>query len=366
MKKRLAVIGASTGQLPLCQKAHKMGLETFCFAWPKGAICKDYVDHFIPVSIFEMDEIVRYCREYGIDGIVSNASETTALVVSYVAEKLGKVCTPYESFIKIQNKEFVRRTTNALPLLSKVDYNIGLLDDVVSSTQPPYVLKPIKGAAKKGVNFVSGSTANLLISDDLKDAVFIAEKYITGKEYSVESMSYNHQHEVIQITEKVGTGAPHFVELEHHQPAVLAIQVEDKIRKVIPLILSSIGFTNGASHTEIKVDEEDNIFLIEVNPRGGGDYISNNLIGLSTDYDYLKQLILVSLGMYEPVPAHNIAYSGIYFLSAYTEHLLPYFEEEMKEWMVIRERTGKGLTHSCSNYDRDGFILYCSNKKIIL
>ena len=103
MKKKIAIIGASTGQLPLCLKAKEMGLETYCFAWPKGAVCKDYADCFVPISIFELDEIVKYCKLYHIDGVVSNASEATALVVSYVAEKLGKICTPYDNFQKIQN-----------------------------------------------------------------------------------------------------------------------------------------------------------------------------------------------------------------------------------------------------------------------
>ena len=365
MKKRIAIIGASIGQLPLCKKAHEMGLETFCFAWPHEAVCKDYVDYFFPISIFEMDKIVQYCRKYNIEGVVSNASESTALVASYVAEKIGKNCTPYESFLKIQNKEFVRKVTNALSCLSKVNYKVGRLNELRSSFARPYVLKPIKGAAKKGVNFVDDTVTDFSIPDDLQEAVFMAEEYIMGKEYSVESMSYKGYHEVIQITEKIGTGAPHFVELEHHQPATLPIEIREKIRNVIPQLLSSIGFINGASHTEIKVDDE-HIYLVEVNPRGGGDYISNELINMSTDYDYLKQMILVSLGEYEIVSVHNKAYSGVYFLSAYTDRLLPYFEGELKDWMVARERTNDELTHSSSNYDRDGFILYCSNRKIIL
>ena len=79
MKKRIAIIGASTGQLPLCLKAKDMGLEVYCFAWPQGAVCKDYADHFVPISIFEMDTIVRYCQEGKIDVVVSNASDATAL-----------------------------------------------------------------------------------------------------------------------------------------------------------------------------------------------------------------------------------------------------------------------------------------------
>ena len=167
--KRIAIIGASTGQLPLCKKAHEMGLESYCFAWPKDAICKEYVDHFIPISIFEMDEIVRYCQELNVDGVVSNASETTALGVAYVAEKLGKQATSYQAILNIQNKEFVRLKTNGIEGLGHVRFTVGKLNDIIPTFPYPYVLKPLKGASKKGVNFVS--------LRDAGDPVEIAKAY---------------------------------------------------------------------------------------------------------------------------------------------------------------------------------------------
>lgn len=366
MKKKIAIIGASTGQLPLCLKAKEMGLETYCFAWPEGAVCRDYVDHYVPVSIFEMDAIVDYCRKCGISGVVSNASDATALVVSYVAEKLGKVGVPYQSFKNIQNKAFVREKTNGIIGLGPVNFKFGTWEHIFSTFPRPYVLKPVTGASKKGVNFVDDSVKELLIPEDLKEAVFMAETFVDGKEYSVESMSYHRRHQVIQVTEKISTGAPHFVELEHHQPASLSADMAEKIRDLIPRILSSVDFSDGASHTEIKINEAGQVFLIEINPRGGGDMISNDLISLSTDYDYLKQLLLVSLDEYVPLTVHQVAYAGIYYLSAYSERLLPYFEGSKEKWMVKRERINQMLTNSCGNYDRDGFILYCSDKKINL
>lgn len=366
MKKKIAIIGASTGQLPLCLKAKEMGLETYCFAWPQGAVCKDYVDHFIPISIFEMDAIVDYCKTCKIDGVVSNASDATALVVSYVAEKLGKVGTAYQAFKKIQDKAFVREKTNSIPGLNPVSYKLGTWKHILSTFPRPYVLKPVMGASKKGVNYVDDSVKDLLIPDDMEEFSFMAEAFVKGKEYSVESMSYHNQHQVIQITEKIGTGAPHFVELEHHQPAQLSVSVKERIYRLIPEILSAVGFTDGASHTEIKVDDAGQVFLIEINPRGGGDMISNDLISLSTDYDYLKQLLLVSLDAYVPPTVHNMAFAGIYYLSAYTDRLLPYFECPQEKWMVKRERINQTLTNSCGNYDRDGYILYCSDRKIKL
>lgn len=366
MNKRIAIIGAAMGQLPLCQKAREMGLETYCFAWSQGAVCKDYVDHFIPISITEKDAIVQYCLEHKIDGVVSNASETTAAVVSYVAEKLGKAGTPYQVLKNIQNKAWVREQTNKIPGLSPVFFKVGLLNHIFSTFSRPCVLKPITGASKKGVNFVDNTVNKISVSDDLKKAMFMMETYIAGKEYSVESMSYQGNHQVIQITEKITTGAPHFVELEHHQPASLAVELEEKIRHLIPMILSAVGYVSGASHTEIKIDDENRIYLIELNPRGAGGHISDTLIHLSTDYDYLEQLILMSLDEPLKQEVHQVAYAGIYFLTAFTARLLPYFEQPLDKWMYKRERLNSELRLSCSNYDRDGFIIYCSNKKIQL
>ena len=52
MKKKIAIIGASYLQLPLVEKAKEMGLETHCFAWSEGAVCKNVADYFYPISIF--------------------------------------------------------------------------------------------------------------------------------------------------------------------------------------------------------------------------------------------------------------------------------------------------------------------------
>ena len=104
MKKKLAIIGAASGQLPLCEKARQLGIETYCFAYEDGAICKNFVDHFYPISILEIDKIVKVCIENGIQGVASNASELTAEISNLIAERVGLVCTPSESFIKIKDK----------------------------------------------------------------------------------------------------------------------------------------------------------------------------------------------------------------------------------------------------------------------
>ena len=73
---RLAIIGASYLQLPLVKKAKEMGIETICFAWEEGAVCKDLCDKFYPISIIDKEPILKICQDEKIDGITTIASDT--------------------------------------------------------------------------------------------------------------------------------------------------------------------------------------------------------------------------------------------------------------------------------------------------
>ena len=105
---KLAIIGASYLQLPLVEKAKKMGLYTVCFAWPEGAVCKEETDEFYPISVVEKERILNICSEKHIDGICTIASDVSAPTVAFVAEKMGLVGNSYEAAIKANNKFLMR------------------------------------------------------------------------------------------------------------------------------------------------------------------------------------------------------------------------------------------------------------------
>lgn len=111
MKRRIAIIGAASGQLPLCQKAREMGLETYCFANKDGG-CAEFADHFIPVSIIDKETVARICREQHMEAIATNASELTASVAAYVAEQLGIIGPSYKALMAAHNKAIVRSLAN--------------------------------------------------------------------------------------------------------------------------------------------------------------------------------------------------------------------------------------------------------------
>jgi len=365
--KKLAIIGSSVGQIQLCQKARLMSdVKTYGIAWDKDAICKELVDQFVPISIMEKEAIVDFCRNEGIDGIVSNASELTAIVVAYVAEKLGLPCTPYQLILNIQNKDYVRNQTKSVEGLNQIQYKVLSFDELNNIDQFPCVIKPTRGSAKKGVNFIcrKADLDTLMIPNELKALPFLCEEYIDGREVSVEVLSYKGKHLVVTITDKKTSGPPHFVELSHTQPTTLSKEIESHIRNVVPKILTAVGFQNGASHIELKVTNDGRLYLIEINPRGGGDMISNRLVEMSTDFDYVKEMINVALDRFVDKPIHNVGFSGIYFICSQNSHILDFYNKHHNDSCVMdSEFDGAELRNATTNYDRNGYVIV--NKLIV-
>ena len=74
-KTKLAVMGASKWQLPVYLKAKEMGIETHGFAYEQGAVAKDHADFFYAISLADKERVVEKCREIGVDGVISCASD---------------------------------------------------------------------------------------------------------------------------------------------------------------------------------------------------------------------------------------------------------------------------------------------------
>ena len=364
---KIAIIGAAIGQKAICEKAKEMGLETYCFAWEKGAICKNIVDHFLPISIFETEQIANICKKEQIDGVVSNASEDTAEAVSKIAELINKPSLPSKIISSIKDKRFVREKTKAISDLYPI--KVWIYDEKNAQVVFPCVVKPNTGSSKQGVSFVKSREEffkAIEYAKEFNNNQIIIEEYFEGQEISVEALSFQGKHYIYQITDKENSGAPHFVELGHHEPSQLDNSILERIYKIIPSLLSALNFTNGASHTEMKINRNGEIALIEVNPRGGGDEISNTLVALSSGKDYLRGMIEVALGTFEkPYIIHRPQYAGIYFLCEQTRQMLDFFKNaDNQSWLLEKRVDDSILTNATGNYNRNGYLIYCANHKI--
>ena len=97
----------------------------------------------------------------------------------------------------------------------------------------------------------------------------------------------------------------------------------------------------------------------------GGDFIGSDLVYLSTGYDFVKGVIDVSLGQFSLPIIKNNKYSGVYFLSKNSEKLVPIFNQT-NQFEVKKEIFNTNLLEINNSNDRSGYLIYQSNKKIIL
>lgn len=369
--KTLAIIGASYLQRPVVEEAKEMGLRTICFAWVEGAVCADIADVFYPISIVEKEQILEICQKEQIDGVCTIASDVAAPTVAFVAEKMGLIGNSYEASLKANNKRLMRQAfTNASVLCPKFICVTRENCDVsiVSSTMSlPLIVKPSDRSGSLSVNKITEWGQLQAAVTEAQNASFkgeaMIEEYIEGREISVEFISYKGEHFPLQITDKVTTGAPHFVELEHHQPSSLSKEMYEKIYSTTKKALDALYVTNGASHSEYKITEDGQIYIIEVGARMGGDFIGSDLVRLSTGYDYLKGVIEVALGDFEEPILTTNAYSGIYFLSAETKKLIDRISDANQRQEIKRaEIIDPVLRPVTCSADRSGYIIYQSDK----
>lgn len=356
-------------QLPLVQRAKEMGLYTICFAWAEGAVCKDVCDKFYPISIVEKEQILAICQQEHIDGICTIASDTAAPTVAYVAEQMGLVGNSYEASLKANNKILMRNAFAAANVPCPRNWCISGYSPITDNLLPlPLIVKPSDRSGSLGVVKVEKEEDLLPAIKAAQEYSFkheaIVEQFIEGREISVEFISYKGVHYPLQITDKVTTEAPHFVELEHHQPANLTKAQYEEIYDLTKRALNALGVTNGASHSEYRITKDGKIYVMEIGARMGGDFIGSNLVQLSTGYDFLRGVIEVALGTFTAPQLKEHNYSGVYFLSEATAHMKPIIEQHALPEIVKAEITDNELHPLTCSGDRSGYMIYKSDKKI--
>ena len=368
--KTIAVIGASYLQKPLVEKAKEMGLHVICFAWADGAVCAEIADEFFPISIVEKEEILKICQKKKIDGICTIASDVAAPTVAYVAEKMGLPGNPCEAAVRANNKYLMREAFIKAGVPCPLYHMVSDTTEFgsINNLAYPLIVKPSDRSGSLGVMLVSSEDQLATAVESALGFSFkhqaMVEEYISGREISVEFISYKGIHYPLTITDKVTTEAPHFVELEHHQPAQLSEEEYNEIYAITCKALDALGITDGASHSEYKITDKGRICIMEIGARMGGDFIGSDLVQLSTGYDFVKGVIEVALGSFETpeFPFHK--YAGVYFLCKETEYLRPVFDGIEKHPEIVKsEINNKELKSVACSADRSGYMIYQSDTK---
>lgn len=373
--KKIAIIGGGTRAIYIADACKRLGVQSHCFSLRQGLGDVIYhVDYFHENDIFDVERLILECKELNIDGVCAT-TEMTLISTAKIAEALHLNCNSVQTAKEITNKYINRKKTSRTKfLLSPKFAEVSSIEELLSlDLKYPIILKPeaLVGGKKgvivvkeKGELFEAFEFTHNNLKMNLNGKVLVEEFIQGGQEYSVESLSYNRQHYIIQVTKKDSDQGAHCAELGHHQPASLSPALRTKVDVAIRDGLDAIGMEFGPCHSEIKIINED-IYLIEFNARPGGDHISWPLVELSTGYPYIEGVVKIALDEFVPIDVSKLKkrYSGIYYVTEQTKYLKPIFDIcEHFPWCwerhFVSDHLGE-LTHN--DLEHTNYFIYSSD-----
>lgn len=306
MNKKLMILGASILQLPAIEKAKEMGLDVVVVD-----MNPDAVGFKVPgiekeiISTIDIQAVISAAKRHRIDGIMTLATDMPMRTVAAVAKEMNLIGIDEETALKATNKAEMRKALqlNNVPIPKfYVVSNKDEYKEVVKQFNIPFIVKPADSSGSRGIFEVKDIHNDDLIIEAYdychpfsKVGDVVVEEYMEGPEVSVETLTVNGECHVIQITDKLTTGAPHYVEMGHSQPTMLSNEIAEQISKVAKAANKAIGIKNGPSHTEIIVTKE-GPKIVELGARLGGDNITTHLVPLSTGVNMVECCIKIALG----------------------------------------------------------------------
>lgn len=363
------IVGASVLQLPAILKAKDLGLYVGVVDFNPQAIGIRYADEYYNASTMDEDAVLKAAEEFKPDGIMTLATDMPMRGVSRASDKLHLHSISYETAFKATDKYEMIKAFKAYGVPSPWYFDVDSYEDLKAlkgKVDFPCIIKPTDNAGSHGVAKVHDFEellANYEYSHSCsRHGKVIVEEYLDGPEVSVEVMVVNGDVHVLQITDKITTGAPHFVEMGHTQPSRLPKETQRQIKDVSVAACKSLGLDKGPAHVEMKVTSRGPV-MIELGARMGGDNITTHLVPLSTGIDMVKATINVALGEDPDIKPTLLCGSAIRYFEV-PFGTITSFEgvEDAKKMPGIKQITftktiGEESTPiTCSN-DRIGFVI---------
>lgn len=363
------IVGASVLQLPAILKAKEMGLHVAVVDYNPLAVGIPYADKFYNASTMDEEAVLAAAEDFQPDGIVTLATDMPMRGVAKTSDKLHLHSINYETAVKATDKYEMIKAFKACGVPSPWYFNVDTLEELKAlegKVTFPCIIKPTDNAGSHGVakvNSYEELVANYEYSHSCsRHGKVIIEEYLDGPEVSVEVMVVNEKVHILQITDKITTGAPHFVEMGHTQPSRLPIDAQQQIREVAEAACKAIGIDKGPAHVEMKVTPRGPV-MIELGARMGGDNITTHLVPLSTGIDMVGSTIKVALGEEPDITPTLHSGSAIrYFKVPFgTIKAIANVEEAQKvpgvKQITFTKNIGEESTPiECSN-DRIGFVI---------
>lgn len=301
---KLLIVGASIGQVPLLLKAKERGIHVTVVSIPGNYACFNLADDIIYADIFDRDLVVSEAMKRGITAVISDQNDLMVPTVAYVAEKLGLPGNRYNTVMTYCNKNKFRDACDeaGVPCPKHVAVNSADADISAFGGIFPLMVKPADSQSSIGVKKVSTEKElRCALVEALKKSPThnaIVEEFFEGREVVCEGFIDNGSYYLLGFADRRYFDLKDvLIPSQTIFPSKLSNEIQERIVRYEKALS---GFTKpvfAITHSEYLVNEvTGEVRIVESALRGGGVYISSDLIPMATGIDINEVLLNIALG----------------------------------------------------------------------
>ena len=306
--KKILLLGGSAQQVIAVETAKKLGYYTVLCDYLPDNPGQYVADKFYLESTTDKKTILKIAEKEKVSGILAYASDPAAPTAAYVAEKLGLPGNPYKSVEILCNKDkfrdFLAKNDFYTPKAKGYNSAETALADLDNGYfEYPVIVKPVDSSGSKGVSKINSfdeAQAKITCAMD-----FSRSKNIIIEEF-VEKFGYQIAGDGLSVNGKLvfrcfandhfnSKCANPFVPVSASFPYNMPGEVHDKIHSEIQRLLTALNMNTSTYNFDIRIDKNYNVYLMEVAPRDGGNYIPD-VIRYATGVNLTELSVKTAMG----------------------------------------------------------------------
>ena len=306
--KKILLLGGSAQQVVAIETAKKLGYYTVLCDYLEDNPGQYVADKFYLVSTTDKDAVLKVAMNENVDGVLAYASDPAAPTAAYVAEKLGLPGSPYKSVEILCNKDlfrsYLKEHNFCTPKAKGYSTIREALNDIGNEYfKFPIIVKPVDSSGSKGVaridslneakekleNAMSFSRGNRIIVEEFVEKL---GHQIAGDGLSIEGELVFRYFANDHFNAKCKNP---FVPISASFPYEQPEEIQNKIHAEVQRLLTLLNMQTTTYNFDMRIDKEYNVYLMEVAPRDGGNYIPN-VIKYATGVDLIECSVKAAMG----------------------------------------------------------------------
>jgi len=302
--KSILIVSAGIMQVPAIKKAKELGLNVICTDKNPNAVGFKYCDVSIPIDSKDIKGHIDFVNKnkdtYNIKGAF--AGSDVAITVAAINEVLNVKTISTEVAKRSNNKWLMKQSWLRDKVATPNSIHVTTLEEAIKAVKLiglPCMVKSVDNAASRGSKLIIDinelEEAFKCACEYSRTKTALIEEYVSGKEYSVESILINGDVKIISIAERHFAFLPYHIEVAHIDPIDVS---EDKfiaIKNLVAHAAKSLGIYVGPAKSDI-IEDASGFKILEMPARLSGGFHSQYTTPISSGMEPIKAVMQLAIG----------------------------------------------------------------------